>query len=120
MTKRTNAKIYRQGDVWIYAVHSGRIGPGLRTAQLPTDKGLILAAGEVTGHHHRIPVEEIKRAFLYTTANPGVRLLRVTGKPVSLVHEEHETLQLPPGDYEVRIQREYEPSARTRQSYVRD
>jgi hypothetical protein len=121
MTKRTkSAKIYRQGDVWIYAIPSGRVGAGIRAAQPPTKKGLILAAGEVTGHHHRIPVEEMERAFLYATANPGVRLLQVRSKPVSLVHEEHETLLLPPGEYEVRIQREYEPKAPRRQTYVRD
>jgi len=125
MTKQKKAVVYRQGDVWLYKISSSTPSTLTRRrsgrAQPATGKGLILAEGEVTGHHHRIPVEEVQRTFLYPMADPGVRLLRVSkGKPVSLVHEEHETIKLPPGEYEVRIQREYEPSTLTRQTYVRD
>lgn len=117
MTKQ--ARIYRQGDVWIYRISDKPPLRSLKT-QKPTDKGLILAEGEVTGHHHRIPVEEIERAILRPTANPGVRLLHVKDKPVSLVHEEHETIHLPPGTYEVRIQREYAPTERSNEIRVYD
>jgi len=121
MTKQKKAVVYRQGDVWLYKISSSLPTGRVSVPQPATDKGLILAEGEVTGHHHRIPVEDVRRTFLYPTTNPGVRLLRVSkGKPVSLVHEEHETIKLPPGEYEVRIQREYEPSAITSQTYVRD
>ena len=31
--------------------------------------------------------------------------------PVALEHDEHETIQLPPGDYRIIRQREYSPEA---------
>lgn len=123
MTKQ--AQIYRQGDVWIYAISraefTARRNPYMSGAKADPEKGLILAEGEVTGHHHRIP--QAKRVALRPSrdGNGIVRLLEVkAGDPVELVHEEHETIALPPGHYEVRIQREYAPSERSKQSYVRD
>ena len=52
-------------------------------------------------------------------ASPGVAVevshLRVEGaEPVFLVHEEHDRLVVPAGVYEVRRQREYAPSGRSR------
>lgn len=90
-----------------------------RTQPIPTDavkvhrqKGrLILAEGEATGHAHTILD---KGASLYELVTPGdaaemrERFLHV-GQEVALVHEEHHTLTIPPGDYDVIGQVEYEP-----------
>lgn len=66
---------------------------------------LIIMEGEQTGHAHRI-------------ADPGAielvdgdtRFLRVLAEAgVSLTHEEHHTLTIPAGDYEIRRQRENDP-----------
>ena len=39
------------------------------------------------------------------------RWLRVGSAGATLVHDEHGAIALPPGDYRVRIQREYRPEA---------
>jgi hypothetical protein len=91
-------KTYRQGDVSILAVESV-------PKQARKVRGeLILARGEVTGHAHRI-IEG--KAFLYQLAS-GLLYLRVLSEFAKLYHEEHEDIQLPKGDYEIRRQREFD------------
>lgn len=95
----------RQGDVLLRRID--RIPDGLQ--EVPRENGrLVLAHGEVTGHAHVIEgdatflaadVAELERAF--------VRIEEES----ELVHDEHSTITLPPGDYEVRRQREYAPEA---------
>lgn len=92
--------IYRQGDVLIRRVQS-----------LPKQKAQprltgILAYGEVTGHAHKI--EDLTRAEVLEIEN-GL-YLRVGEEGVRIVHEEHAPVALPPGNYEVEIQREYTPT----------
>lgn len=64
---------------------------------------LILAKGEVTGHHHRITTGE---AELYE--DNGTLYLRVLSDTAELTHEEHKTLTLPKGDFIVKRIREYD------------
>jgi hypothetical protein len=98
--KMKNA-IYRQGDVLIRRIQS----LPKQMAQ-PRLTG-ILAYGEVTGHAHKIEnlahaeVLEIERGLYLRVGDEGVRV----------VHEEHAPITLPPGNYEVEIQREYTPEA---------
>jgi hypothetical protein len=85
--------------------------------ELPrSERGVILAEGEVTGHAHRIPSRSAK---LYRTEQDA-RFLRVMGpapvaagkRPVggvTLEHEEHDPVTLPPGNYRVSIHAEYQP-----------
>lgn len=93
--------IYRQGDVLIRRIQS----LPKQTAQ-PRLTG-ILAYGEVTGHAHQVEdlthaeVLEIDRGLYLRVGEDGVRV----------VHEEHAPITLPPGNYEVEIQREYTPEA---------
>ena len=101
---------YRQGDILLIFI-----------ATIPTEAKktrrkngrLILAEGEATGHAHTV----IDRgADLYELVNSAdiaemrQRFLRVD-QDVELVHDEHATIALPPGAYEVRRQREYAPEA---------
>jgi len=103
---------YRQGDVLLIAVDAI---PG-RAVPVPRDQGeIVLAYGEVTGHRHAIaeahaellalPDQEIERRFL-----------RVVGDEAGLRHEEHDTITVPPGSYQVVRQREYVPPAPARSS----
>jgi hypothetical protein len=93
----------RQGDVLLVPVQN------IPAAATPVqrDQGrIVLAYGEATGHAHAI-------------SEPGVEILeyerthylRVPKEGACLVHEEHGPIALAPGDYEVRIQREYTPEA---------
>ena len=106
---------FRQGDVLITRV-DGTADVGKPVSR---DRGrIVLAYGEVTGHAHAIVS---KRAELFELVEDrtkdgddawarAARILRVSGKAaVELRHEEHATIELPPGDYEVTRQREYHP-----------
>lgn len=104
----TMDKVYRQGDVLIRQVVA--IPDNLNA--VPRDDGrVVLAYGEVTGHAHAITdpaaamcaadITDLTRSFL-----------KIEGEhAVALQHEEHDTILLPPGNYEVRRQREYQPEA---------
>ena len=91
--------IYRQGDVFL--IPTDTIGG--RQESREKDGDIILAHGEVTGHAHRIKDKKASTFYL-----DGKRYLMIEG-PTDLTHEEHATITLPPGNYEVRIQREYTP-----------
>jgi len=97
---------YRHGDVIIERVTSVPHS----TTLVPRDQHgrIILAAGEATGHHHTIADREAE--FVRTETDE--RFLRVmAASGVTLVHEEHAAITLPPGDYRIKIQREYQPNA---------
>ncbi|VXD22613.1 hypothetical protein [Planktothrix paucivesiculata] len=89
----------RQGDVLLIP----------RTAEVQYDHykqdHLVLALGEATGHKHQISNGQ---AELYK--RDGTLYLRVLSEFATLSHEEHHALQIPQGDWVVRIQREYEPT----------
>ena len=104
----TRPIIYRQGDVLLVRVGSVEVGAKVRRR---AGRGLVLAEGEATGHHHRI-VD--RGAELFESRDPELedRFLRVLADGgVELLHEEHAAITIPPGEYLVRRQREYEPAA---------
>lgn len=85
----------RQGDVILLSVQ-----------QVAGEKlsHLTLAAGEVTGHKHRIVEGEAE-----LSAKDGTLYLRVFSETALLKHEEHQAILIPQGHWMVKIQREYEP-----------
>jgi len=93
---------YRQGDVLIIATDAAPKD----TKPTARESGrVILAHGELTGHAHAIAD---KPASMRETAQ-GRRFLSVKDAPVHLRHEEHATIALPPGLYQVARQTEYSP-----------
>lgn len=93
--------MYRQGDVLFRKVNGLPEGARKKRAN-----GFILE-GEATGHVHR--VAELEQGEVLEV---GTQLfLRVSENGVSIVHEEHDPLVLPQGDYEITRQREYSPEA---------
>ena len=95
--------ILRQGDVLLIRDESNP-KPGKKISR--EGGRVILAHGELTGHAHAI---KAKGAELFEFDDLD-RLLKVV-KPVALEHEEHDTVRLPPGNYRIRIQKEYSPEA---------
>ena len=91
-------KQYRHGDVMIEEI---RTIPDLRQKA----QHLILAHGELTGHCHRIA--ERDSAILYDT--PIGMVLHVLRDTATLVHDEHDSIELGQGYYRVWRQREYSP-----------
>jgi len=105
--RRARVGVVRQGDLLLVPI--GGLPEGVR----PVRSGrIVLARGEATGHAH---VVDDERASLHSLEWPATRFLSVVGEePVFLVHEEHDRLEVQPGVYEVRRQREYEPSRASR------
>ncbi|HEY9747075.1 MAG TPA: hypothetical protein V6C63_00135 [Allocoleopsis sp.] len=99
----------RQGDVILIPVDSAAEAPTQAGEKLPH---LTLAEGEVTGHSHRISVGEAE-----LRDRDGTLYLTITSDSATLTHEEHKPIQVPQGNWIVRIQRQYEPGD---WSYVED
>lgn len=91
--------IVRQGDVLLRPV------PDIPAAarEVPRDAGrLVLAYGEVTGHAHVVDAPPEEATLL--SVGERARFLRLM-RDVELRHEEHDTLSLPAGTYQVIQQR---------------
>ena len=99
--------MYRQGDVLLIPVKSI---PKSANEPIARERGrIVLAHGEVTGHAHAIAD---KRAALFRDPKLAAIFMRVSGDlAVALEHDEHETINVPPGNYQVIRQREYAPGA---------
>jgi hypothetical protein len=103
--------LYAQGDLLIERVPDAAptgalIGPS-------RDGAMVLAEGESTGHRHAIHERvTMFRDDALARDIPGglyVGHVRVEGPSARLVHEEHAPIELAPGTYRVRRQRELEP-----------
>jgi len=89
--------MYRQGDLLFVLENI----PCEATVQ----KDGVLALGEVTGHRHRIS-DSAKAVMFMAGAVAYVRAMH----DADIVHEEHKTITLPPGEWKVIRQREYIPN----------
>ncbi len=70
-----------------------------------TNRGFILAEGEVTGHSHRI-LEDI---LLFQIFNSDNKKLQNLEKNVDLIHEEHETIAIEKeSEFEISYVKEYD------------
>jgi hypothetical protein len=100
-------KMYRQGDLLLVEAESV---PEAATQTERQGGALILLRGEATNHHHAILDPEAELLQVEGTADAAERYLRTT-LPVQLTHQEHETIVIDPGVYQVIRQREYTPAA---------
>jgi hypothetical protein len=94
----------RQGDVLF--IPTTDVIPEYLTERGKNDKGIVME-GEATGHHHRIADLEAAEVFRAGWASEE-SFVRVGPLGVSIVHEEHAPVQLPAGNYRVKIAREYD------------
>jgi hypothetical protein len=88
-------EMYRQGDILLVA--------SSMPVQATRLSHRVLAHGEVTGHKH-----EVADGVLFE--HQGVMYLQ-TSQPTALNHEEHATITIPEGTYQVIRQREYDEDA---------
>lgn len=125
-------KQVQQGDVWIEKVDSfvgmeygaqrwdrKRVDVGMDIAikhELAKSGGneFILAAGEATGHHHRLKVNARDE---YVVSDKPIRVDMDKGifeliEKAILVHEEHNPIELDPGFYRFGIINEYDYEAK--------
>lgn len=112
--------IVRQGDVMLR-----QVTPDVHTKlQEVWENGLakiverdngrvVLAYGEVTGHSHALHSPKV--TMFAADGRLSGRYLKVD-ETADLVHEEHDTISVPPGVYEVVRQREYDDSEELRRA----
>lgn len=120
-------KQYRHGDILLI-----KIDKLPKNIKFKTKKSKIILEGEVTGHAHRLkgnarilevaerianrPLQKIwdgnvlKTYVGPITVEPDKQVVgyAVVKEPTELIHEEHNTITLPVGTYEIKRQREYD------------
>ncbi len=102
---------YRQGDILLCAVE--RIPPDVKPVPRDGDR-VVVAEGELTGHAHAFAAKGVR---LFREKGSHRFFLRVGKRGAALRHEEHGSILVPQGQYELKRQREYAPAASRR---VRD
>lgn len=104
-----NFKMFRQGDVLLIQVNIAvkDLEPAPEDA-----RGLVLAEGETSGHYHAIFGRGAR--MMRFRASPGRIIARVDdGGEVRVIGggsggvDRHTPIALPPGRYEVRVQRSF-------------
>lgn len=106
----------RQGDVAIVNTKTNRNIDKTGLQQIISKERIILALGEVTGHHHSISVKDYPDCKLWKY-DESINILTVPAGGVTIEHQEHEVitpLYIPEGDYEIHIQEEYDPVTKRR------
>lgn len=96
---------YRQGDILVLAVKKQNTEK--LTAVAPENNEIVIAHGEATGHRHRFKTNEVSLFETPGTPSSADRILHARALLAKLRHDEHETIELPQGDYEVLRQSEY-------------
>ena len=128
---------YQQGDVVMYKLNyedfkeynnenKGDSYP-INNYHGQSDTKAVLAFGEATGHKHQVNMADmVKEAGItlhmgtYQTAGEDVPAgFEVHNETVTICHEEHNPIDIPPGKYVVRIVREFDHIA-GRSRYVAD
>lgn len=106
-----NSEHFRQGDV---AISKSKIRDvtTLKEKKSKVQGRVVLAYGEVTGHHHSIDVERYKGVKLYTLDE--LTDILVVPEEAVVEHQEHGPIPLEAGQYEIHIQVEYDPEGERR------
>lgn len=94
-------RLIQQGDVLLQEVRA--LPAGARKAQR-SNRGWVLAEGESTGHAH-----VTRTAGCELLEAPGGQRFLSVKKNAAVVHEEHKSVTVPPGLWEVRRVREFDP-----------
>ena len=126
---------YQQGDVVMFQVDdetfekysTARGSDNVIDYNTQSHNNPILAFGEVTGHLHQIHMKDMLDAAEVTlhmgrfreTGTDVPEAFEVREETVTLTHEEHNPLDVPPGKYVVRIVREFDHMT-GRSRYVAD
>ncbi len=106
------SKLYRQGEVLIRQLNADEvpnykaIGSYDKTPVFTKRKSGVIVEGEQTGHMHKTSVG--------TLYEKGTELFLHTDEATEITHDEHATIKLPKGDFEITFQREYDENNRFR------
>ncbi len=108
---KTFNKVAFQGDVSIIKADvMGVKGLPDDAKEIKPEKDRLIVTHSETGHHHFIQSAE---ARFYGTSDPNVCFLVVDGEHADLVHDrahdQHQTIRIPQGLYQVNKQQEKRP-----------
>ena len=124
---------YQQGDVVMFKVDDDSFNKNVRSSNSnhASYKGnqpthAIIAFGEVTGHKHQVNMEDMLEEAgvslnMGYNREAGVDVpegFQVTGKAVTLTHEEHNPIQIPAGYYKIEIVKEFDHFSQLERSVV--
>ena len=70
-------------------------------------KNNVILRGEATGHSHRLENGKIFRSLMWARSTTEIWIK--VGEDGRVIHEEHKTLELPQGTYQIIRQREFNP-----------
>lgn len=110
-------KVAAQGELTIR-----RLGPVpskkhnlIGFTKLPLERGLLIVGHSETQHDHVLR-DTSASVFVMDKPPEGMKILRaILENPTSLdhlrEHDTHESIMLEPGEYEIRVAREYDPYA---------
>ena len=101
-TTPTTQPFWRQGDIYFVKVNTE---PSFLTAT-PLKAGVI-ARGEQTGHMHRVAESSLANGAALVLRGQSM-YLRAPEAGATIVHDEHEAIELPMGLYEVVNQQEFD------------
>lgn len=90
-------KIFRQGDLVFTRISDATVINGKK------EKSFVLARGEHTNHCHTLTKEAIIERL--TDNSIVFEVNQIT----PLTHEEHKTIEIPPGKYKMHFERSYDP-----------
>lgn len=109
-------KTAAQGEIYIRRIDRPSKDFLAGGTPLTAENGRFIVGHSETGHHHVIERGGVDVVEL-PAPTAGIRLLRmIVAEPDKVLvhergHDTHEALGLPPGNYEIRIGREYDPYA---------
>lgn len=105
MFKFKLGQVVHQGDVFITKV-SDAIQEIAGEEIKPEETGLVLQHGEALGHYHRVENPAVATLKLTSLDNAVKKMMLTIKEETKVNHEEHGSIVLTPGTYEVRTQRE--------------
>lgn len=106
---KNNQVVYRQGDVLIRKINK------VPDSVVKSEGTVTLARGEVTGHAHTISNSHTIAFSNANSTDPALAdFISILDESAELTHQEHDTIKLPQGDYEIIRQTEYDPMTKRR------
>jgi hypothetical protein len=110
-------KIAAQGEITLRRIGDAPSKPKkLDGKPLALERGMLIIGHSETQHDHVLEHTRGATVTVMDRAPEGMRILHmILTEANSLVHKRdhdtHETIALPPGEYDIRIAREYDPYA---------
>ena len=99
---------YRQGDVLLIQIGLHVVPLSSHPVSRDEKNRIVLALGEATGHAHVI--EDETAEMVQSGFSPNSTRFIKAPEGATVTHEEHAPVTLPPGAYEIRMQREATPA----------